>query len=63
MIYTSTKSASEQEGDYLHLMDKKFFSRDGDGLLPLVELPPAVVRMVLEEGMPPLGKINFLKNI
>jgi hypothetical protein len=38
------------------LLEKRFFSRPGDAaLLPLVELPPAVVDAVLRDGQDPLG--------
>ena len=36
---------------------KRYFSRaDDEGMLPLVELPPFLVKMVLEDGIPPLGQ-------
>lgn len=42
------------------LLNKRFFSRPGDAaLLPLVELPPAVVEAVLRHRQDPLGELIY----
>ena len=61
MIHTATKTTYIQR-DNTSLLAKKFFSCPGDGLLPLVELPPDVVRMVLDEGLSPLGKLFYISH-
>ena len=38
-----------------------FFNTSSDqGILPLVELPPDIVRMVMEESLPPLGTCQIV---
>jgi hypothetical protein len=57
MIHTIPESELKPLHDPDTTLDKAYFSRSKDnGLLPLVELPTEVVDMVLNEGIPPLGK-------
>lgn len=39
-----------------------YFNTSSDqGILPLVELPPDIVRMVMEESLPPLGTCQLVE--
>jgi len=57
MIHTAPESKFKPLHDPSSTLDKAYFSSSKDnGLLPLVEVPQAVINMILKEGIPPLGK-------
>jgi len=63
MIHTSPNSEVDKatEADIDTELRKVYFSTSQDaGLLPLVEIPDAVVNMILDDGVPPIGKSCFM---